>query len=196
MTGIFALDLPWLTSRFDVATGAIDGVPSVQRYLADLRGCFADARAYEAALARGNPLVYSVASVEPAHGAGDLHYGLAVVHPGRVGGEYFHTKGHLHQWREAAEIYLGLAGEGAMLLESERTGETRLVPLGEGHVVYVPGYTAHHTINTAAVPLAYLGVYPAAAGHDYGAIADSNFRSVVVERDGRPVLLERAAFHA
>lgn len=191
-----SLDLRWLTSRYDAATGTIDGAPLVQRRLADLRGCFADAAAFEAALVTGNPLVYTVASVEPAQGSGDLHYGLGVVQPGRIGDEYFLTKGHLHRWREAAEFYFGLAGEGAMLLEDERTGASRLVALRAGEAVYVPGHTAHRTMNTGSTPLAYLGVYPAAAGHDYGAIAKSNFRCVVVERAGRPALVERSSLHA
>jgi len=182
-----------LTTHFNPATGEIDGAPTTRRHLADLRGCFADTAAFAAALAAGNPLIYTVASVEPANGQGDLHYGLGVVFPGRVGDEYHMTKGHLHQWREAAEFYFGLAGEGVMLLEDERTGETRLAPLRAGEAVYVPGHTAHRTINTGAAPLAYLGVYPAAAGHDYGAIAKNNFRCIVVERDGKPALIARSA---
>jgi glucose-6-phosphate isomerase, archaeal len=188
-----AIDLSWASSRFDANTGVIEGAPRVERRLSDLRGCFADPLAYEAALARGNPVVYSVASVEPATGPGDLHYGLGVVQPGRVGEEYFLTRGHLHHWREAAEIYLGLSGDGLMLLECERTGGSRIVPLHAGHAVYVPGHTAHRTINTGDTPLAYIGVYPAAAGHDYD--AKPGFRQVVVARDGRPVLLERASLH-
>jgi len=186
-------NLKWLTSRFNPATGEIDGAQISRRHLADLRGCFANAAAFDAALAAGNPLVYTVASVEPARGPGDLHYGLGVVYPGKIGGEYYLTKGHLHQWREAAEFYFGLAGEGVMLLEDERTGESRMAPLRAGGAVYVPGFTAHRTINTGAAPLAYLGVYPAAAGHDYAAIAKTNFRNVVAERDGKPAMLERAA---
>ena len=69
-----------------------------------------------------------------------------------------------------------------------------MLPLQERTVVYVPGHTAHRTINTGDGPLIYLGVYPAAAGHDYGAIAERNFRKVVVEREGRPVMLDRAGF--
>jgi len=45
------------------------------------------------------------------------------------------------------------------------------------------------------VPLTYLGVYPAEAGHDYGAIATQNFRQVVVMANGEPVVLDRAAYH-
>ncbi len=165
--------------------------PITQRHLSDLRGCFADAAAYDAALAVGNPLLYQVTSVEPANGDGDLHYGVGLLMPGRIGAEYYMTKGHLHSWRPAAEFYIGLAGEGVMLLEDESSGESRLVPLQPYQAVYVPGYTAHRTINTGAAPLTYLGVYPAKAGHDYGAIAARNFRWAVVERNGRPVMVER-----
>jgi glucose-6-phosphate isomerase len=183
-----------LLSRYDEATGCIDGLAPTERHLSDLQGCFADVRAYEAALRGGDPIMYSVASVAPADGEGDLHYGLGRLMPGRIGREYFMTKGHLHLWRPASEFYFGLSGEGVMLLEEEATGESRMVELGPNTAVYVPGRTAHRTINVGATPLTYLGVYPAKAGHDYSTIARSNFRCVVVERNGKPVMLERKEF--
>lgn len=182
-----------LLSRFDPEAGSIEGREPVRRRLSDLAGVFRDPAAHAAAVAAGDPVVYQVASVEPAGGEGDLHYGLGVLNPGKVGDEYWMTKGHLHAWREAAEFYVGLRGSGVMLLEDEETREHRLVPLEAGFVVYVPGRTAHRTVNTGTVPLVYLGIYPARAGHDYAAIAARNFRGVVVERDGRAALLERAA---
>lgn len=188
------LDPQKLLSRFDPATGEIPGAPTVQRHLHDLRGCFADTAAFEAAAAEGNPLLYAVAGVEPGTGAGDLHYGAGRLMPGKIGDEYFMTKGHLHAWREAAEFYIGLTGEGMMLLEDEATGESRMVPLRPNEVVYVPGHTAHRTMNVGHTPLTYLGVYPAKAGHDYGAIAEKNFRCVVVERNGQPTMIERKEF--
>lgn len=181
-----------LLSCFDPVTGNIAGVPATQRRLEDLRGCFADAAAYEAALAAGNPLLYRVASVEPAAGPGDLHYGVGCLMPGKIGAEYFLTKGHLHSWRQAAEIYIGLAGEGVMLLEDESSGESRMVPLRPHQAVYVPGHTAHRTINTGTMPLTYVGIYPAHAGHDYAAIVRRNFRCAVIEQDGHPVMIERS----
>jgi glucose-6-phosphate isomerase len=180
-----------ILSRYDPIAGAIVGAPVVTRHLADLRGCFADEAAYGAALRAGNPLLYSVASVEPGNGEGDLHYGLGRLMPGRIGDEYFMTKGHLHAWRPAAEFYFGLTGEGVMLLEDEATGESRLVELRPQSAVFVPGHTAHRTVNTGDQPLTYLGVYPARAGHDYGTIAQRNFRFVVVEQDGAPRMIER-----
>jgi glucose-6-phosphate isomerase len=185
------LDIQHLLSRFDPATGVIPGAPATRRHLSDLNGCFSDTPAYEAALASGNPLVYSVATVAPAGGDGDLHYGVGLIMPGKIGREYFMTKGHLHSWRPAAEFYFGLSGDGVMLLQDERTGESRLLPLRPHHAVYVPGHTAHRTMNTGPAPLIYLGIYPAKAGHDYNAIARKNFRCLVIEREGQPALIER-----
>lgn len=186
------LNLLDLLIRFDRDRATIENAPRAERRLSDLRGVFADAAAYDAILAEHDPLLYTVQTVEPAHGEGDLHIGLGTLMPGKVGDEYFMTKGHLHSWRPAAEIYIGLGGEGGMLLESEVDGESRWLPLTRETAIYVPGFTAHRTINTGTEPLTYLGIYPARAGHDYGAIARRNFAMVVVERDGAPVVMPRA----
>lgn len=185
------LDPRQLVSRLDPDQGTIDGQPLVRRHLSDLRGCFHDAAAYEARLRQKNPLVYSVAAFAGGEGDGDLHYGIGMIMPGRIGDEYWLTKGHLHAWRPAAELYFGLRGQGMMLLEDEADGTSRLLPLEPDQVVYVPGRTAHRTMNTGSEPLIYVGVYPAKAGHDYGVIAERNFRAIVVEREGRPALLDR-----
>jgi glucose-6-phosphate isomerase len=176
---------------YSLDSAALGSRPMVRRYLADVRGCFADTAAYEAALAQDNPLLYEVTAVEPATGDGQLHYGLGILYPGKIGDEYYLTKGHYHLYRPAAEIYIGLKGSGAMVLEDEATGETRLVPLHANSAVYVPGHTAHRTVNTGSEPIVYLGIYPSNAGHDYGAIAQKNFRMLVVERDGKPTLIAR-----
>ena len=180
-----------LFSKFNPLTAEITGAPVVRRHLHDLCGCFADTDAFEKAAATGNPLIYQVSSFEPAEGEGDLHYGVGMLMPGKIGDEYYMTKGHLHAWREAAEFYIGLAGEGVMLLEDESGGESRMFPLRVNEVVYVPGHTAHRTMNVGNVPLTYLGVYPAGAGHDYKAIEKRNFRCLIVERNGNPVMIER-----
>jgi len=185
------LNLEKILTHYDPVTGELPGAIMVKRHLSDLRGCFADTPAYDAALAAGNPLLYTVAAVEPAVDEGDLHYGVGMLMPGKIGDEYFMTKGHLHSWRPAAEFYFGLTGEGLMLFEDEATGESRIVPLRPNGVVYVPGHTAHRTMNVGETPLTYLGVYPARAGHDYSTIAKKNFRFVVVERNGQPAMIGR-----
>jgi glucose-6-phosphate isomerase len=181
-----------LLARFNPHTGEIAGKPTTTRHLSDLRGCFYDNQAYESALQAGDPLLYTVASVEPGQGEGDLHLGVGRIMPGRVGSEYYMTKGHLHTWREAAEIYIGLSGDGMMLLEDQTSGESVIVSLRPNEMVYVPGHTAHRTINIGTAPLVYLGVYSAKAGHDYTATAQRNFRKILIDRDGKPVLMDRA----
>jgi glucose-6-phosphate isomerase len=196
MTIDFAtLTAPTLTA-YDPFTGFIDGAPVSERCLSDLRDYFADKAAVEAILATEDPVLYRVYSVEPARGEGDLMYGVGVVMPGQVGAEYYMTKGHYHAWRPAAEFYYGLSGEGFMLLEDEATGASQAVPLRPNSAVYVPGSTAHRTINTGKAPLVYIGVNPARAGHDYASIAERNFLKVLVERDGAPALLDRAEYLA
>ncbi len=182
-------------SQFDPEQAVVPGARVTERRLSDLRGVFADEAAYAAALAQGDPVLYRVYPVEPAQGEGQLAYALGVILPGKVGAEYYLTKGHYHAWRPAAEFYIGLRGEGVMLLEDE-AGASQLLPLVPDSAVYVPGHTAHRTINTGNEPLVYLGVYPADAGHDYGAIAERNFAQVVVERDGQPALMDRTTFLA
>lgn len=188
------LPIDEILSKFDPATGQIVGKPGTERRLSDLRECFADRSAVDAALKKSDPLIYTISNFSPADGEGDLHCGVGCIMPGKIGLEYFMTKGHLHAWRDAAEIYIGLAGEGMMLLEEESTRESRTIELRPNGIVYVPGHTAHRTINVGSTPLAYLGLYPARAGHDYDAIARSNFRCLIVERDGKPAMVERKQF--
>lgn len=180
-----------LSITYGLDSAKLGDRPLTERYLSDLRGCFADESVFEAALAKGNPLLYAVSAVEPADGDGQLHYGLGIVQPGRVGDEYYMTKGHYHSHRVAAEVYIGLSGEGAMLLEDEATGETRLARLNGHSVVYVPGHTAHRTVNTGTTPLVYFGIYPSNAGHDYAAIAKKNFSHIVVATADGPQLHRR-----
>ena len=186
-----SLDINALLGRFDPVRGTIEGGRRTERRLSDLAGIFLDEAAYRAACANDDPLIYSVEAVKPGTGDGDLHYGIGVIYPGRIGREYFMTKGHLHRWREAAELYVGLSGNGVMLLEDEATGESRMLPLGPGCAVYVPGHTGHRTANIGDTPLSYIGVYPARAGHDYGVYASRNFRGAIVDDGGAPKLLRR-----
>jgi glucose-6-phosphate isomerase, archaeal len=180
--------------RFDSHTAALEGQPENKRRLSTLADCFADEAAYRAAVAAGDPVLYATSGVETASGDGQLHYVIGMIEPGKIGDEYYMTKGHLHAWRPAAEVYIGLSGEGVMLLQDEETGECIALPLAAERVVYVPGHTAHRTINTGSEPLVYWGVLSSAAGHDYGSVADRNFALVVVEVDGTVQVMERAAW--
>jgi glucose-6-phosphate isomerase len=178
-------------AHYGQETGFVEGVTPRTRHLGELAGKFLDDLAYQQTLQNDNPIIYSVSTVEPAQGDGQLHYGIGKLMPGKIGSEYYFTLGHLHAHRPAAEVYLGISGEGLMLLQHESTGETQVQPLKPNTIVYVPGYTAHRTVNTGDKPLIYLGVYPAQAGHDYGIVAKKNFNKVVLDIDGKPVVMGR-----
>lgn len=183
-------------TQFDPETGALTGASVLERRLSDLQGYFADETAYAQSLQQTDALLYRVTTVEPAQGEGALHHCISTILPGRVGREYYMTKGHYHAWRPAAEYYMGLRGTGIVLLEDERTGQAWANSLPPNGVVYIPGYAAHRTVNTGMEPLIFLCVYSANAGHDYGAIQARNFQQVVVDVAGEPVIMARTAFLA
>lgn len=185
------MTFPPLSFNFDPATAVIPGLEASNRLLSQLAGCFADEAAYQSMLSKGDQLVYSLSNIDMASGEGQLHYGLGILQPGKVGSEYFMTKGHLHAWRPAAEVYICLRGQGMMILEHETEAATDVLPFPANSVVYVPGYTAHRTINVGDQPLVYWGVFSSEAGHDYEAIRQRNFSQVVIELDGQPYTLPR-----
>jgi glucose-6-phosphate isomerase, archaeal len=181
-----------MLNRITFDLGVIESATTIVRRLSDFNGYFIDQDSFTS-MAGDNPIIYTLSSVESSQGEGQLHYGFGTVMPGKIGSEYFFTRGHLHTWRIAAEIYMGLSGEGYLLLEHEN-GSYKLNPLSPGQIIYVPGFTAHRTINTGMEPLTYLGVYPAQAGHDYATIKSTNFRHVVVEINGQPQLIDRKVY--
>ena len=109
------------------------------------------------------------------------------MEPGRVGDEYFMTRGHFHVRRDRGEVYYTQSGEGLLLLES-RSGETRVVEMRPGICAFIPPDWGHRSINTGSSKLVFVWVCNADAGHDYGQIMEKGMRSVVVARSGKPAV--------
>lgn len=161
----------------------------IVRRLDAMRGQYLDQEAYTRAAA-ANPLLYEVYEFKRPTEAGELLHGISIVHPGKVGDEYFMTKGHFHEVVETAEVYFCLKGEGVMVMETPE-GEWAVEELRPGRVLYVPPRWAHRSVNTNATrDLVTFFVYPGHAGHDYGTIEKRGFRKLVVERDGAPVIVD------
>jgi glucose-6-phosphate isomerase, archaeal len=176
------------------ADGRLEPATSgVQRRLSDMRGFYADAAAEEA-LAGDDPVVYEVFQYDVPEAIGELFTCTTVLHPGRVGDEYFMTKGHYHEVRDRAEVYYGLSGHGRLLLQTE-SGEFESTEMEPGTVAYVPPGWGHRTVNTGDEDFVFLAVYPGDAGHDYGAIETTGFARRLVDRDGTPTLVANEEFH-
>jgi glucose-6-phosphate isomerase len=162
------------TLGLDFETGALGGHTSrIERRVSALRGACAQPEALEALVAAGDPVVYEVEQRDVPEEVGQLVCCTTVIRPGVVGEEYFMTKGHYHADRETGEIYLGLAGNGYLLLQ--RGDEAAELPIERGTVAYVPPGWAHRTVNTGEGPFVFFAVYPGQAGHDYAAIEASGF---------------------
>lgn len=156
----------------------------IERRLSALRGQFSHQEAY-ARLLVSDPLIYEVYEMRRPEVAGELMHGISIVHPGRVGEEFYMTKGHFHSVRATAEIYYCLRGHGILLMENE-VGDWAAETLTPGRVLYVSPGWAHRSINTGdADDLVTFFVYPGHAGHDYATIEQRGFRKLILARGER-----------
>jgi glucose-6-phosphate isomerase len=163
--------------------------------LSDLKGQCLDQEAYAAMLDRENTLVYEVYEIKRPEVTGEILMGISIVHPGKVGQEFFMTKGHFHTILETAEVYYCLRGEGFMVMETPE-GNTCVEPLSPGRVLYVPPRWAHRSVCTARLEdLVTFFAYPANAGHDYGTIEQLGFRKLVVEGSRGPEIVDNPRYH-
>lgn len=170
----------------DVGAGELKG--ATNRYvktLRDLDGLYADEAAFTALLAAmGDAIVYEVTDYKPSSDAGDMIIGVTRMIAGKVGDEYFLTRGHIHARADRPEMYYGESGRGLMLLESP-AGEIRIVEMAPRTMCYVPPYWIHRSVNTGPDVLVMTFAYPADSGQDYDIIAKAGgMRSRIVD-DGR-----------
>ena len=152
------------------ATGVLTNGPLIRKStrLHQLEGVFADTLAFHQC--DPHQCVYDVEMFDSPEADGALYVGVTHLYPGKVGNEYFMTRGHFHQRREQGEVYFGLRGSGVLLLQNEQ-GDVRLEKVTPGSVHIIPGFTAHRLINTGAETLSALAVWPCSAGHDYSALS-------------------------
>lgn len=147
----------------------------IQRHISHMRHMYADTEAVSQILAEeGDRLIYEVNTVDLPEEEGLVLYGTTIIHPGRLGEEFHMTKGHFHGKRDRGEVYLGLAGEGYLVLQTG-DGVVRGVPMQPGAVGYVPPMRAHRTVNIGDEPFIFFAAWPGDAGHDYGTIEQTGF---------------------
>ena len=104
--------------------------------------------------------------------------------PGKVGNEYFMTRGHIHAVSDRPELYFGLKGKGLMLMESV-DGVTRVAEITPLVACYVPPFWIHRSVNVGDDDLVMLFCYPADSGQDYDIIQRSNGLKQRVIDDGK-----------
>ncbi|GHS95200.1 glucose-6-phosphate isomerase [Bacteroidia bacterium] len=174
---------------FDLKTGKLksDKLVSSQKELKQLAGVFGDE---EKRLSMEQSLVvYEVESYFPvAEGKkGGLFWGVTTIHPGKVGDEYFMTRGHFHAEPDTAEFYWGILGEGVLIC-MDKDGNSWAERMYPDSLHYIAGCVAHRVANTGSEPLVFGACWPSDAGHDYETINKKGFSARLVEKDGKPVL--------
>ncbi len=175
---------------FDLKTGLSKTREPLRRYLANMKGMFYNQIAYNEQLLRENVLIYEFFDMGVPDSEKEVAYGTSITYPGKIGEEYFMTKGHFHTVIDTAEVYYCLSGHGYMLMENPE-GEWEAQELTPGVAVYVPGRWAHRSVNVSPdEPLVTFFAFPGHAGHDYGTIETQGFRKLIVERDGQPTFID------
>lgn len=162
----------------------------ITRRLSALHGQFLDQESYQKMLDEDDRLIYEVYEISRPQIEGELLMGVTFVHPGKVGNEFYMTKGHFHSVLDTAEIYYCLRGEGYMVMETPE-GDTSVVKLVPGEVLYVPPRWAHRSVCTSRQDdLVMFFAYPGNAGHDYGTIERQGFRKLVVDGPCGPEVID------
>lgn len=166
-------------------TGALAGhTGRYQKHLSDLDSLYGDDDAFNSALQEdGDRIVYTVEDVRPQAKAGDLIFGTTFMEPGRIGDEFFMTRGHIHATANRPETYYGESGEGLMLMEAP-DGEVSILEVRPRVMVYVPPLWIHRSINIGDAPLVMSFCYPVDSGQDYEVIARAGGMPVRIIADG------------
>lgn len=163
-------------------------VVKTSRYIGDLCGIFKEEK-IRAAIP-SDTLVYEVYSHLPVEegSSGSLYFGLTRLFPGKVGQEYYMTKGHFHAEENTAEYYWGVKGEGILVLMDPRR-HIRTERMFPGSLHYIPGGVAHRVANTGTEVLTFAACWPSNAGHDYEKIRLHGFSARVMDVNGIPQLI-------
>jgi len=162
--------------------------------LSELKEYFSNTEEVEKILLRGeDPLIYEYYEYIYSEDTGNLNLGLTIIYPGKIGNEYYMTKGHFHE-KDAAEFYFCMKGKG-MLLMQNKDGEVSVVELEPGSLGYVPPGWGHRTINTGRNRFVFFFAYPSDAGHNYMIVKEKGFIKIVTEKDKAPKVVDNPRYY-
>jgi len=169
---------------------SLHGEPVInqQRTIKDIASIFLDQQAIDS-MAVETP-VYTVQAWFPVNDdtPAGLFFGTSTIMPGKVGSEYFMTKGHFHSRSDRAEFYWGVQGTG-MLILMDRNRNTWAEKVCPGSLHYIGGETAHRLANTGNDDLVVGACWPSDAGYDYEEITRNGFSARLMEVNGQPMLV-------
>ena len=169
----------------DAPTGGLDGATSTyEKRLGDLDGLYLDGEAFaERAATDADTVVYRVHDLRPSDRSGDMIVGTSALEPGKIGDEYYMTRGHLHAISDRPEVYHCVHGHGVMLMEDSE-GNADAIDMTPGVVAYVAPGWIHRSVNVGDDLFVTVFSYPADSGQDYDVIERAGGMSALVVDDG------------
>lgn len=185
-----------LSGLMDLKKGSLSSCTTNTRLrLSDMAGLFAQEDERARMASENDQTVYESCVTEPdgQPRSRALCYASTVVYPGRVGAEYFMTRGHRHSRQDSPEICLTQRGRGMVLLQTSDF-RVQALALEPGTVVYIPGSTMHRTVNTGDEPLVTFSVYPLMAGRNRRQLESHGFKRIVITTPEGPDLAPNPLF--
>ena len=178
------------SGHVEIESGKLNGekVIEISKQLSDLENVFGAENIRKEM--EQSKIVYEVQAHLPvAEGtAAGLFFGTTTIYPGKVGDEYFMTKGHFHKQSDRAEYYWGIEGKG-MLVLMDKERNTWAEKMYKGSLHYIQANVAHRTVNIGEEKLIFGACWPSDAGHNYNEIIKNGFSARLVELDDKPVLV-------
>jgi glucose-6-phosphate isomerase len=175
---------------FNLEDGISPDYESTKRMLSAMAGMYLNNEKLKEMISEKDILVYEFYELGIPEKPGDLAYGTTILYPGKVDNEYFMTKGHFHSKIDTAEVYYCIRGHGYLLMENPE-GDVELQEMTPGVSVYVPPRFAHRSINISdSEPIIMFFVFRADAGHDYKTIETKGFRKLIIEKEGKPEIID------
>jgi glucose-6-phosphate isomerase len=176
--------------KFNLENGLSPDIKSIKRRLSDMESMYLNNEILKKMLKKEDTIIYEFYDLGLPETPNELAYGTTILYPGKVGDEYFMTKGHFHEILETAEIYYCIKGHGILLMENQE-GQIEIQEMKPGISIYVPPKFAHRSINISDnEPLISFFTMRADAGHNYKTIETKGFRKIIVEKNGKPEIID------
>ena len=116
--------------------------------------------------------------------------GMTCLHPVLVNGECNMTKGHFHVDEKDPEIYIGVEGEGLLIL-MDKEGYAYAEKVFPGSFHYIYGHMAHRLVNTCDEVFKAIAIWNENSGHDYDTIKKTPFPKRVF-KSGNNIVIKDA----
>ena len=184
-----------ISIKFSLEDGlSPDRIPT-RRMLSNMKGMYYYEEDFENMLKEEDICIYEFYELGIPEKSNHLAFGTTIIYPGKVGKEYFMTKGHFHEKLDTAEVYYCTKGHGFLLME-DINGKIEVQEMTPGVSVYVPPNFAHRSINISKnEPFIMFFVFRADAGHDYRTIETKGFRKLIIDKNGKPEIIDNPKWH-